>query len=67
MRILRPIVIPILILLYLSAGVLLCGRQVFHHLTKFMDWAFDVIAYCAAWDTTYWPLPKASDNPLEKI
>jgi len=67
MKILRPIALPILVVLYIGAIIPLAARNACHQITKGMDWAFDFVARCASWDPTYWPLPKASDNPLEEV
>lgn len=60
----RVIVIPILVFLYVIAVVPLTIRQLSHYATYFIDVMFDITAKYVGWDTKYWPLPKASDEPL---
>lgn len=57
-------VVPILILLYLSAGIPLLLRNVLHRITICFDMSFDWTAKIGGMDCKYWPLPKASDAPL---
>lgn len=60
----RIIGIPLLITLYLLVGIPLMFRQFFHLCCIFFDYLFDLTAQMCGWDTTFWPLPKAQDNPL---
>ena len=60
----RVIAVPILILLYIGAGIPLMLRQLAHRVTWIVDAAFDLVAAIAGWDSRFWPLPKASDSRL---
>ena len=60
----RIIAVPVLVLLYVGAAIPLSMRNCFHHLTRLADWMFDRVAWCAGWDCRFWPLPKASDEPV---
>lgn len=60
----KTIAVPILVALYISAGFFLLMRDGLQYVIKFMDWLFDKTAEFVGWDSRFWPLPKASDNPL---
>jgi len=60
----RFIGVPLLILLYGLQVIPLGVRQAAHKMTVWLDHWFDVVAGWCGWDTQYWPLPKASDEPL---
>ena len=63
-RLVRILSTPVLVLLYLGCVPILLLRNALHVLTLWMDNTFDVMCKICGWDNRYWPLPKASDEPL---
>lgn len=60
----RIIAIPILIILYFIPLPFLLLRDWCQYICVFFDWLFDLVGWFCSWETGYWPLPKAHDNPL---
>lgn len=56
--------VPLLVALYFSAIIPLIIRQSAHLATVLCDFSFDFVARLAGFDSRYWPLPKAGDEPL---
>ena len=61
---LKIIAVPILVVLYLLQMFPLIVRQVSHCMCIGLDNAFDGLAALVGWDTSFWPLPKASEEKL---
>lgn len=64
MIIIKILVVPILIFLYLVVAMPLVLRDIMHLMCIYLDGAFDYTAKFAGFTPGLWPLPKASDNPL---
>ena len=60
----RVVVVPLLFLLYIFVGVPLVVRNIAHVACVMFDSLFDKLARLAGWNPDYWPVPKASDDPL---
>lgn len=67
MILIRIIAVPILVVLYLLPIPFLLLRNLFQCICVGLDWTFDRVGWLAGWDTTYWPLPKAQDEPVPYV
>ena len=64
LRFVRIIAVPVLITLYAGCVPLLLVRNLAHLLTRKMDNAFDAVCRQCSWDNSFWPFPRASEEPL---
>lgn len=58
----RFCILPILVFLYILAGISLVFMTFLFKITKFFDWLFDKVCLLVKYDNRYWPLPRASDE-----
>jgi hypothetical protein len=63
-RFVRLLAAPLLVFIYVGCLPLLLTRNVAHIACRWMDTAFDGVCKICGWDNRFWPLPKASDEPL---
>ena len=60
----KLIAVLILIVLYILPIPFLLLRNGMQYICMGLDWAFDAVAWLVGWNTAYWPLQKAHDDPL---